>query len=148
MQFGFSEIWKREIAGKKAHTAVHKDGKTYINMPTDSNEVVNLLELDEEGSVLAVWDSSALGRPKEGADDNSIVVLEDQHMDDEGTEDQGFDAPMDGNGLSKATIERPAEFSYDNWRKFSDMHPGRPNGMGFLIFGNQETWSCPFFFHQ
>ena len=104
-------------------------------MPTYPDEVVNLLELDEEGSVLAVWDG---GGAQGGNDDNSAVVLEDQHNEDTLMEDN----------TSEATIERPAEFGYDNWRKFSDMHPGRPNGMGFLIFGNPQTWSRPLFFHR
>ena len=114
-------------------------------MPTYSNEVVNLLESDEEGSVLAVWDSAS-GRREEGCDDDSVVVLEDQRMGNEETEEQGFDSQMDG--LSEVSIERPAAFGYDNWRKFSDMHPGRPNGMGFLIFGSPQTWSRPLFLHR
>ena len=103
-------------------------------MPTYPKEVVNLLESDEEGSVLAVWDG---GGAQGGNDDNSVVVLEDQHNEDTLMEDN----------TSDATIKRPAEFGYDNWRKFSNMHPGRPNRMGFLIFGSPQTWSRPHFLH-
>ena len=87
-------------------------------MPTYPKEVVNLLESDEEGCVLVVWDGG--GGAQGGNDDNSVVVLEDQHNEDTLMEDN----------TSDATIKIPAEFGYDNWRKFSDMHhPGRPNRM-------------------
>ena len=115
-------------------------------MPTYSNEVVNLLESDEEDSVLAVWDSSNSGMRQDGGDDNSVVVLEDPNLDKEGIEEQGFDSQMDV--MSEGTVERPAPFGYDNWRKFTNMHPGRPNGMGFLIFGSPQTWSRPLFLHR
>ena len=93
---------------------------------------------------MAVWDLAS-GRQEEGCDDDSVVVLEGQRMDNEGAEEQGFDSQMDG--FSEASIERPAAFGYENWRKFSDMHPGRPSGMGSLIFGSPQTWSRPLFFH-
>ena len=102
-------------------------------MPTYSSEVVNLLDSDDEGSVLAVWDGAA----EQAHDDNSVVVLEGQRIEDT------MDTMMEDNN-SEATIERPAPFGYDNWRKFTDMHPGCPNGMGFLIFGSPQTWSRPF----
>ena len=95
-----------------------------------------LLDSEDEGSVLAVWDGAAA----EGNNDNSVdsvVVLEDQHID-----------MMVEDNNSEATIERPAPFGYDNWRKFTNMHPGRPNGMGFLIFGSPQTWSRPLFLHR
>ena len=119
-------------------------------MPTYSNEVVNLLDSEDEGSVLAVWDGAAAG----GGGDDSVIVLENQRIEDTMDvmlEDQRIEDTTDtmwDDNNSEATIERPAAFGYENWRKFTDMHPGRPNGMGFLIFGSPQTWSRPLFLHR
>ncbi len=123
----------RKQIRQRGTTPIHQN-----TMPTYSNHVISLLESDDDGSVLAVWNE------REGSDSNSVVVLEEQHIDvleDQPMEDQ----PMLDDD-SEATIERPAPFGHANWRKFQDMHPGRPNGMGFLIFGEPQTWSRPTFF--
>ena len=108
-------------------------------MPIYSNSVINLLDSDDDGSILQVWDGNS--------DGNSVVVLDrhfENHSDDHSMED-ALDRQSDD---SSETIDKPARFGYDIWRKFQDMHPGRPNGMGFLLFGAPQTWSRPNFYHR
>ena len=111
-------------------------------MPTYSGSVINLLDSDDDGSILQVWDGNSEG--------NSVVVLDRQFENQSNREDHSMEDALEHQSEdSSEIIDQPARFGYDIWRKFQDMHPGRPNGMGFLLFGKEpQTWSRPAFYHR